>query len=216
MYNVRLRLLLSMLLLSLQQQKLVTLSERLNAGRETAVDCWVSFFLVLLWRPPPPASVAGALLLLFCRPLKACARVSYPKCGHAKGLCLVVWLQKGTFPVRKPPRRHQEEGLAAVSAAWGWGENLYWVKGRSITTPPLLYNVPCTIFASSSIYTQPNTQRRERVTRVLGLVLHLLAAQVLGGSMRVCRCGNVVTSWFDYVRLIQLLFRSSGGYCSTS
>ena len=65
MYNVRLRLLLSMLLLSLQQQKLVTLSERLNAGRETAVDCWVSFFLVLLWWPPPPASVAGALFSYF-------------------------------------------------------------------------------------------------------------------------------------------------------
>ena len=125
--------------------------------------------------------------------------------------------EEGTFPVRKPPRRWRVPGrFGGRFGGPRLGRNLYWVKGRSITTPPLLYNVPCTIFASSSIYTQPNTQRRERVTRVLGLVLHLLAAQVLGGSMRVCRCGNGVTSWFDYVRLIQLLFRSSDGdgYCT--
>ena len=217
MYNVRLRLLLSMLLLSLQQQKLVTLSERLNAGRETAVDCWVSFFLVLLWRPPPPASVAGALLLLFCRPLKACARAFHTRNAGTRRAS--VWL----FGCRRELSRLESLCGATRRKVWrpfrrleAGAKNLYWVKGRSITTPPLLYNVPCTIFASSSIYTQPNTQRRERVTRVLGLVLHLLAAQVLGGSMRVCRCGNVVTSWFDYVRLIQLLFRSGGGYCSTS
>ena len=97
MYNVRLRLLLSMLLLSLQQQKLVTLSERLNAGRETAVDCWVSFFLVLLWRPPPPASVAGALLLLFCRPLKACARF-IPEMRAREGPLFGCLAEEGNFP----------------------------------------------------------------------------------------------------------------------